>query len=151
MKNFAWWLEKVFIHTNIWMAWKNLRRQVYHWKMRFPAGLICAASLDYHGDKGHRLLSRYLLKNRCFAVGRCIWDISQYVLKKLQIGSSIFLHRTRISMADLIKDSRWVLWASKIAQKLWIMPRRVQDWAAYGSRDTVYSWKRYLGRDYPSS
>ena len=40
---------------------------------------------------------------------RRVWDISEYVLKKLQIGSSTFLHRGEIRMAGLIKDSRLVL------------------------------------------
>ena len=46
-----------------------------------------------------------LKKPRCIAVSGCICNISEYVLKKLQIGSSTFLHRTRISMAGFIKDS----------------------------------------------
>ena len=32
--------EKVFINTNIWMTGKNLRRQVYHPRIRFTVGLI---------------------------------------------------------------------------------------------------------------
>ena len=40
MKNFAWWFEKVYTHTSTWMGGRNLRRQVYHQKMCFTAGLI---------------------------------------------------------------------------------------------------------------
>ena len=116
MKTFVWWFEKVCIHTNTWMAGKNLKRQVYHWKMRFTVISdqwlwlwTCTASLEYHGEKDAGLLSRYLLKNRCSAVGRCIWDLSEYMSKKLQVGSSTFLHHTWISMAGLIKDSCRVL------------------------------------------
>ena len=32
----------------------------------------CTASLEYHGEKGSWLLSRYLSCNRCIAVSRCI-------------------------------------------------------------------------------
>ena len=113
MKNFAWWFEKVYAHTNTWMAGRDSRRQAYHRKMRFTAGLIwrvsvirlwpCTGSLEYHGKRP--LLSRYLLKNRCIAVSGCVWNISQYVLKKLQIRFSTFLHRTRISMAVLLKTA----------------------------------------------
>ena len=45
MKNFAWWFEKVYTNTNKWMAGKNLKRQVYHGKMRFAAGLIWRVSM----------------------------------------------------------------------------------------------------------
>ena len=48
-------------------------------------------------------------KTRSIAVSGCICNISEYVLKKLQIGSSTFLHRAGISMVGLIKDSRRVL------------------------------------------
>ena len=30
----------IYIHMNTWMAGKNLRRQVYHPRMRFTAGLV---------------------------------------------------------------------------------------------------------------
>ena len=33
-------IRKVYTHSNTWMAGRNLRRQVYHRKMRFIAGLI---------------------------------------------------------------------------------------------------------------
>ena len=39
-EKFCLTIRKVFTHTNIWMVWKNLRRQVYHRKTRFTAGLI---------------------------------------------------------------------------------------------------------------
>ena len=45
MKNFAWWFEKVYTHTSIWMAGRNFRRQVYHQKMRFTAGLTWRVSV----------------------------------------------------------------------------------------------------------
>ena len=45
-------------------------------------GISDTASLEYHGEKDLRLLSQYLLKNRCIAVSRCVRDISEYVLKK---------------------------------------------------------------------
>ena len=161
MKNFTWWLEKVLTHMNIRMAGKTLKRQVYHWKMHFVAGLIWRVSvnriMNMHSKfgipwrKDPRPLSRYLLKNRCFSVGRCIWDISEYELKKLQAGSSTFLHRIRLGMAGHINDSFWVLWAWKKAQRLWIMPRRVQAWAAYRYRHAVDGWKTYLRRYYSGS
>ena len=51
------------------------------------------------------------LKNRSFTVGRCIWDLSKYVLRALQVRSGTFLHSIWISMEGLIKDSFWILWA----------------------------------------
>ena len=154
MKNFAWWFEKAYTYTNTWMAGRNLRRQVYHRKTHFIAGLIWRVSviktMNMHSRFGiPRLLSRYLLKNRCFGVDRCIRGISEFVLKKLQVGSSTFLQRTGLDMAGLIKDNRWVLWAWK--QGLWIMPRRFQVWAAYRFRHAAGGWKRHSGWYYPGS
>ena len=59
--------------------------------------------------KDPRLLSRYILENRCIVVSRSVRNISEHMLRKLQIGSSTFLQRTRIRMAGLIKDSHRVL------------------------------------------
>ena len=44
--------------------------------------------MEYHGEKDTRLLSRYILKNRCIVVSRRVRNISEYVLKELQIGFS---------------------------------------------------------------
>ena len=43
-----------------------------------------------------RLLSRHLLENRCFTIGRFIWDLPKYVLKAPQVLSSVLLHSTWI-------------------------------------------------------
>ena len=99
--------------------------------------------------KDPRLLSRYILENRCIVVSGRVRNISEHMLRKLQIGSSTFLHRTRISMAGLNKDSRWVLWAWKKAQRLWIIPRWVQAWAAYEHEHAVDGWKMYSGQGLP--
>ena len=39
-EKFRLMIKNVYTHTSIWMAGRNLRRQVYHRKMRFTAGLI---------------------------------------------------------------------------------------------------------------
>ena len=53
-------------------------------------------------EKDPTLLSRHLLENKCFTVGRCIWDVLKYKLRTLQIRSGWFLNSTRISRADEI-------------------------------------------------
>ena len=140
------WLGKIWIGrftTERCVLQQDLYKG-YQWSRLWT----CTASLEYHGENDRRLLSQYLPKNRCFAVGGCIWDISEYMLKKLKIESSTFLHCTRISMAGL---SRWVLWAWKKAEEMWSMPRRVQASAAYRHRHAVDGWKRYSRQDYPNS
>ena len=64
-------------------------------------------------------------ENFCLMIWKGFWGLSEYGPKTLQVGTSTFLRRTRLGMVGLIKDSRWVLWAWKKAQRLRIMPRRV--------------------------
>ena len=39
-EKFRLMIRKGVYHTNIWIAGRNLRRQVYHQKIRFTAGLL---------------------------------------------------------------------------------------------------------------
>ena len=143
------WLEKIWGEKPT--TKKCILQQTEHEEYKWSGLWTCTASLKCHGEKDPRLLSRCLLKNRCFAVGGCIWYLSKYMLRALKVRSDTFLHSTWISMAGLIKDSRWVLWAWKKAQGLWIMPRRVQARAAYRYRHAGDGWKRYSGRDHPGT
>ena len=94
-------------------------------KILFTASLIWRVSviktMNMHSrfrisrKKDTRLLWRYLLENRCFTVGKYIWDLWEYVPSALQVRPSTFLYSTWISMVGMNEDSFWVSWAWKKA------------------------------------
>ena len=52
----------MYIHTNTWIAGKNLKRQVYHQKMRFTAGLKGISDQDYeHAEKIFNIMEKKIL------------------------------------------------------------------------------------------
>ena len=123
-EKFGWWFEKVYIHTSIWMAGRNLRRQVYHRKMRFTAGLhkwlwlwTRTASLEYHGEKNLRLLSRYLLKNRCFAAGR-YETFRNTCLKNYKLDTAHFYTAPGLAWKALLKTASETVSMKKGAKTL---------------------------------